>query len=88
MVWKSSVSGNDTVGEKTKSSSGSIPTADQVPPRRVPVFEPICAEDARARAAVEQWRTVVMLLEPQVLSEGACHFQACGVVRSYHRLAR
>lgn len=34
--------------------------------RQVPIFEPIDGDDARARAAVEQWRTFTMLLEPQV----------------------
>lgn len=35
-------------------------------PRHVPIFQPIDADDARARAAVDQWRTFTMLLEPQV----------------------
>lgn len=34
--------------------------------RHVPIFQPIDGDDARARAAVEQWRTFTMLLEPQV----------------------
>ncbi len=34
--------------------------------RQVPTFRPIDKDDARARAAVEQWRTFTMLLEPQV----------------------
>lgn len=34
--------------------------------RHIPVFEAVDVEDARARAAVEQWRTFTMLLEPQV----------------------
>lgn len=34
--------------------------------RPVPLFEPIDSDKARARAAIEQWRTFTMLLEPQV----------------------
>lgn len=34
--------------------------------RHVPLFQPIDADKARARAAIEQWRTFTMLLEPQV----------------------
>lgn len=41
-------------------------TPEQEATRGIPMFRPIHAEDARARAAVEQWRTFTMLLEPQV----------------------
>lgn len=42
-------------------------TLGKHPPRQLPTFEPILLDDARARASVEEWRTFVILLEPQVL---------------------
>lgn len=58
-------------GSKPSSESRSVvdtrsSTPEQEAPRDIPMFHPIHAEDARARAAVEQWRTFTMLLEPQV----------------------
>lgn len=41
-------------------------TLGKHPPRQLPTFEPILLDDARARASVEEWRTFVILLEPQV----------------------
>lgn len=64
---------HDAASDGTRSKAGSRASSRQSPestpdqvPRHLPMFEPIQVEDAKARAAVEQWRTFTMLLEPQV----------------------
>lgn len=66
--------GDNTDSDSTKAGSGKSggsltsvnSTPEQAASRHVPNFQPIDAEDARSRAAAEQWRTFTMLLEPQV----------------------
>lgn len=56
--------------DKPRSSSGGTGSANSMPdqaPQHVPLFRPVDPDAARARAAVEQWRTFTMLLEPQVI---------------------
>lgn len=63
----SSVTTAESAASGSRSTSSTPPAQQQAPgQRRVPIFQPIDADDARARAAVEQWRTFTMLLEPQV----------------------
>lgn len=54
-----------TASGKTGGSRSTSCTTEQAL-RDIPTFQPIDAEAASARAAVEQWRTFTMLLEPQV----------------------
>lgn len=63
-------SGNRGSSNPTRTSSELL--LEQQARRHIPLFEPIDTEDARARAAVEQWRTFTMLLEPQVGDIIAC----------------
>lgn len=49
-----------------RNSSSSTPEPVAHAPRRIPLFQPIHLEDAKARATVEEWRTFTVLLEPQV----------------------
>lgn len=54
-------------GSGTTVGSASTVVELQAPRQgQVPIFRPIDTDDARARAAVEQWRTFTMLLEPEV----------------------
>lgn len=53
-------------GSSSRTCASSELFLDQQSRRHTPLFEPIDAEDARARATVEQWRTFTMLLEAQV----------------------
>lgn len=75
MSQEASVGDNPADAASDSTKSGSKPsseprsassTPEQEASRNVPMFQPIHAEEARARAAVEQWRTFTMLLEPQV----------------------
>lgn len=59
-------SGTIKPGSEMSAGSRSINSTREQVLRQVPSFEPITTGDARARAAVDQWRTFTMLLEPQV----------------------
>lgn len=61
----------DSIKAGNRGSSSRVCTSselvlEQRTQRHIPLFESVNAEDARARAAVEQWRTFTMFLEPQV----------------------
>lgn len=53
-------------GSSSRTCTSSEPLSEQQTRRHIPLFEPIDAADARARATVEQWRIFTMLLEAQV----------------------
>lgn len=72
-------SGHRGSSSRTRTSSELL--LEQQTRRHIPLFEPIDAEDARARAAVEQWRTFTMLLEPQVGAVVAC-FACFGCIQN------
>lgn len=51
---------NTTDGRKPSTTCERVFVGD------LPTFAPVSVEDARARAAREQWRTFVVILEPEV----------------------
>ena len=58
--------GNDDEAANGNTGDQSADSTQDQASRYVPVFEPIDANEARARASTEQWRTFTVLLEPQV----------------------
>lgn len=56
---------SSSIGSSARSASTTVEQQAQAQ-RHVPLFQPIDVDKARARAAIEQWRTFTMLLEPQV----------------------
>lgn len=64
-----------SLGSSETSTSNMISDGDRLRRNNVPNFQPFDTEEARARAAVEQWRTFTMLIEPQVSFRGKLRLQ-------------